>query len=152
MTEGQASVIRFMTEGQASVIKLWPVPPLAIFHDFCINAFPGQAGGAIPLIDTKHTTLKNLLFQPRNGPNEAYFGHGFRHFGSEGCNYWIESPSALWPLQKCFKNQYFFNICAIWCHQAPPYTRHTCHLWSSGFILHCLTAFFYEFSINVLPA
>ena len=28
-------------------------------------------------------------------------------------------------LQKCFKNQYFFNISAFWPHQAPTYTPHS---------------------------
>ena len=35
---------------------------------------------------------------------------------------------ALGPLQKSFKNQYFFNIFAFRLQQARTYTHHTCHL------------------------
>ena len=55
----------------------------------------------------------------------------------------VLTPSwLLWALQKCLKNQCFFNIFAFRPHPAPSYTHHTCHLRSFGSIFHFPTTFF----------
>ena len=75
-----------------------------MFYDFSENALPASVGSAILHIYTTHTPSKNSLLRPRNKPDKANFGHGFRPYRFVARSFSRSSPPCF-PSWTVFRNE-----------------------------------------------
>ena len=119
------------------------------------NSFSWNLWKCDPRLHGKHKSeyshktclIKHITFGTPKRPNLSPFSLRLACLGT-----FLGPLVFVLTLEKCFKNQHFFNKSAFCRHQAPTYTHHTCHLKLSGSILHFPTTFFHEICENVLPA